>query len=163
RVDPVFTKHLAGPWLKFSVETPERNARSSTTPPMLGSSSETYCPHFPYRLNSRRVPSSLGGSLENVSMNAKRLPLSSDSGVAFHLRWGRGFPLVLREACFEVEQPGLARAARHEQVDDVLHFRREMRRLRRGRIHGFSGLGGAQLSGDQGRQGNLADADTAAA
>src|SRR5258708_38725336 len=81
RVDPVFTKHLAGPWLKFSVDTPERNARSSTTPPMLGSSSETYFPDFPYCLNSRRVPSSLGGSLENVSMNAKRLPLSRDSGV----------------------------------------------------------------------------------
>src|SRR5438309_10887878 len=40
-VDPVLTKHLAGPWLKFSAATPLRNEMSSETPAICGSSSDT--------------------------------------------------------------------------------------------------------------------------
>ena len=44
RVEPVFAKHFAGPWLKFSAATPFRKVTSSAMPLMWGSSSENQAP-----------------------------------------------------------------------------------------------------------------------
>ena len=54
-------------------------------PAMCGKHSETWAPLRPWRLNLRRVASSLGTSLANVSMNAKRLPLRYESGIGLPL------------------------------------------------------------------------------
>ena len=85
---------------------------SSATDPICGSSSDIQRPLLPCCLNSRRVPSSFGVSLENVSMKAKRLP--------FQIRIRRRLGVPLLQLGLVIEQLELAGSAGHEEVDDVI-------------------------------------------
>jgi hypothetical protein len=71
---PVFMNSLAGAWLKTSVPTVWTSVMSSTICAWCGNSSETQAPLLPYRLNFRRVPSSVDLFLNELSMKANRLP-----------------------------------------------------------------------------------------
>jgi hypothetical protein len=93
--------------------------------------------------------------LNELSMNANRLPSRYDGGM--------GWPLSGIEARLVVEQLELGRAAGHEEVDDVLRPGGKMpRRGARGLgwSRWISGLSGVTFQ--QGREGDAAEAERAA-
>src|SRR5215831_21261567 len=97
RVEPVLTNIFAGAWLKFSVKTDDTKLKSSTTPARNGRQSDRYRPLWPCRLNWRRVPRSLGTSLEKLSMKANLLPCRNESGIGL-LLYSRSFGLYSKSS-----------------------------------------------------------------
>ena len=149
---------LAGAWLKTSVATVFTIAMSSTIFAWCGNSSRD--PRAVLAV-LRELPAACraacGVSLNELSMKANRLPSM--------IRVGDRLAVQLDELRLVVEQLELARAAGHEQVDDVLRARRGSggpRRLRIGDLRSRLRRSEQRLR-EQRRQRDRADADGAVA
>ena len=107
------------------------------------------------------VPGELEARTEHGRVRAdKRIPLTADD------RGRERFAFELGQCRLGVEEVELAGCAGHEQVDDALRLRCEMRRFRCQRIVADSRAGepnelARERIGQQAGQGDLADADTA--
>ena len=118
RVEPVFTKHFAGPWLKLSVEMPETNVRSSHD--------------RRYVRQQVRDPGAALAVLLEFPLGAQQLRrllgerVHEGEALARHQRIGNRLAVVFLELRLVVEQFELAGPAGHEQVDDVLRLRRKV-------------------------------------
>ena len=109
-------KICAGAWLNCVVFIDRMMAISSACCCRYGSSSEISLPDWPRGRNSNGDPSSRG------------VPLHEREALAFGDDAGRNLlAVVLLQQRLVVEQVELRRRARHEQEDDVLGLRREVR------------------------------------
>ena len=95
---------------------------SSTTSARCGSISESSAPHCPCRANLNRGPSTAASGPD------ERIALPADD------RRRQRLALELRQLGLVVEQVELARRTGHEEMDDPLRLRREVRRPGRQRV-----------------------------
>ena len=113
---PVFMKICAGAWLNCVVFIERTMAISSACFCRLGSSSEISAPDWPCCLN-----------VEGRAEQARRA-LDEREALAFGDEpFGISWPSYLLQQRLVVEQIELRRRAGHEQVDDLLGLRREVR------------------------------------
>ena len=122
---PVFMNIFAGAWLNTLVVIVRTTAISSTILAVYGRHSDTQVPALPCCANLRRLP----------RMQRHLLGEGVHEGEALALEElvGAGLAVQAVELGLVVEQLQLAGAAGHEQVDDALGLRLEVRLLRRER------------------------------
>src|SRR5262249_38275770 len=131
---PVLTNSFAGPWLNTSVATVGTMARSSTTVPRCGSSSETQAPHFPWRAKRRPAAGRPAGPGPGGGLEGKRRPLRERKGGLAGGRLGHRPARRALPPRFVVEQLQLPRPPRHEQEDDAFRPGAVVRAARRERV-----------------------------
>ena len=107
---------MAGSCVRFVVYIERMNAMSSTLPARCGSASETHVAALAVLGELERAAHQRAGVLDDLDL----------AGDLVEVR----LAVMLVEHRLGVEQVHLARAAVHEQVDDRLRLRREVRRPR---------------------------------